>query len=148
MDGIELKQNELYIIIDALYVNTISDNFKTYASYEQIRKDAFPYCDTPFVEYYSTEKFFNPSKIKQVDYEEASEDYKSFLSTDTAILLFINHAIFWGFLADFDFNKLVESELDLEYWKKIISKYNKTEIAMLTSDDECELDGSGTYMIV
>lgn len=89
---------------------------------EDIRTKVFPYTDFSFLEYSSNESHLKITQIKKVDYDQINEKDIIF-STDTSVLIIVNERIFVDFLTRFDYNKLVDSNIEiinLEYWKNLV----------------------------
>jgi hypothetical protein len=79
---------------------------------EDIGTKVFPYTDFPFLEYSSNESYLKITQIKKVDYDQINEKYIIF-STDTSVLIIVNERIFVDFLTRFDYNKLVDSNIEI-----------------------------------
>lgn len=152
-ENLQLNIGKTYIVIDALYLSEIKSEYKrTFQSLKQIRENIFPYTDTPFAEYIAKDPLFTLSKISKIDYAEVIEGDKLVFSTDTGLIIFVNENILWDFVNDFDYEKLVNSEIELlnySYWEQIISSYDYRDIAIMISfqENKNEFDGSGTYKI-
>jgi hypothetical protein len=152
-ESIEVIVDKLYYIIDALYLNDIKNAvLLNHVSIVDIRKEVFPYTDTPFAEFKTKNNIFSVNRIKKVDYEAVvTEDY-SFFSTDTGLILLISEDIFIEFLNDYNYDLLVNSDYELineNYWKSITSKFNVEDVGLIlsSSNSENDFDGSGTYRI-
>lgn len=158
-DCISIKENELYIVIDSMYVMRIKENISDLEQLDnidmlsKIRKEIFPYTDLPFAEYHSNSSLFNIEKIKIIDYYEALKTYQKAFSTDTGLIVFLNINIFKEFILNFDYDSLVNDPIEtinLEYWKNISNKFEINDLALVYSveeNDNIEFSGGGDYII-
>jgi hypothetical protein len=153
-EPLELSINKKYYVIDALYLTDIKNELlKNNILPKDIRREVFPYTDTPFAQYKSSKNVFFVNQIIKVDYDEVfSEDF-SFFSSDTGLIVFIFEDILVEFLKDFNYEDLVDSEnelIDEKYWEQLVSKFNPTEVGLVlaNADNENKFDGSGTYKII
>jgi hypothetical protein len=159
-EQIKLNPKLKYVVIDALYINEIRENYNELDSenfFNEIKLKIFPYAKFPYMLYKPTEAIFGIEKIKKAitssllnnDSEELN-----YFCTDTGFILFINYDIFKEFILKFDYDKIFtdnpeEVEIDIDYWRNITNNYNKDEIAILIAiyDFGIEFDGSGFYTI-
>lgn len=154
-DSIHLNKGE-YIIIDGLYLNDIKIYFESTElgaiSIEDFKKKIFPYNSIPFsIAKFSSDYIFNISQLQKVNYNEISDSYEKYLSTDTGLLIFINKNILQEFIVDYDFDKLVDySSLNYQYWSSLYKKFNNKNIGLILSPglhSEYEFNGSGVYKV-
>jgi hypothetical protein len=155
-DKIKLKIGQSYIIIDALYLMDIKEKLSkidTIRLIDCIREIIFPYTDIPFAEYKSNLSSFTLNDLKKVDYEEVDISNRSFLCTDTGILIFVNENILLKFIELFDYSELVNSLIDIiniEYWDKLTNQFDEMDLGLMMSQSEDEneiLNGGGTYKV-
>ncbi|EMQ95200.1 hypothetical protein D778_02721 [Xanthomarina gelatinilytica] len=140
-------KKEKYILIDALYFNDI----KNYLSKErnqinlnEIRKNVFPYMDSPFAEYVGS---FKGKCIKPIlkETENSVNDLKT-LSSDTGVILIINVDKIYDAIKNYNYDDLVDGVLDNKP-----SRFLKNGINIL--DKKCivyknQFSGGGTFKLV
>ena len=158
-DCISIKENELYIVIDSLYLMEIKNNISNLEQLDnidllsKIRKEIFPYTDLPFAEYHSNTSLFNIEKIKKIRYDDALKTHKKAFSTDTGLIVFLRINIFKEFILNFDYEILVDDPIEiinLEYWNNVTSNFNNTDVGLIYSIEEknnIEFTGGGVYII-
>lgn len=158
-DCISIKEDELYIVIDSLYLMEIKSNISALEQLDnidmlsKIRKEIFPYTDLPFAEYHSNSSLFNIEKIKRIEYDEALKTYQKAFSADTGLIVFLNINIFKEFILNFDYDVLVDDSIEiinLEYWNNIANNFAITDVALIYSieeKDNIEFTGGGVYII-
>ena len=158
-DCVSIEKNELYIVIDSLYLMEIKNNISDLEQLDnidmlsKIRKEIFPYTDLPFAEYHSNSNLFNIEKIKRIEYDEALKTYQKAFSADTGLIVFLNINIFKEFILNFDYDSLVNDPIEtinLEYWKNISNKFEINDLALVYSveeNDNIEFSGGGDYII-
>jgi len=157
-DSISLKQSEVYLVIDALYLMDVKEkisaskngNIKEFLM--SIKKNVFQYCETPFTKYFSTSSTeFDIKSIKKINYDDILGNFENYFSTDTGLVFFINLNILKEFVLKFDYDLLVIDSEDLfefDYWDKITSDFDKNDIAMvysMESNGNIEFCGGGIY---
>lgn len=158
---IYLKNNEAYIIIDALYITEIGDRISLLEDLEmgklldKIRNTVFPYTDFPFAEYHSAEGEFNVEYIKKTTYEKALDDNsKNIFVSDTGMILCLRIDVLKNFAKNFNYETLVDSSieiLNLEYWNSIVEKFDIEDVALIYSvenDSDSAINGGGVFKIL
>lgn len=155
-ETIELEINEVYIVIDPLYVENIRRGI-TFVNSEDIfvdiRKRIFPYTDTPFAEFIPSESDFKIENIKWVDCQNSVKNENSICSVDSGFLIFINKKFFADFTMVFDWGRLIIDEisyLSSVYWESISNRYPTKSIALVSApgiDSGYDFVGSGLYRI-
>lgn len=156
-DTIKIKAEQLYIVIDALYLMDIKENLDKIEKIElidSIRKICFPYSDIPFAEITTSKSIFAIDNFKKIDnYKDADISNRALLSTDTGLLIFINKEILIRFIGLFDYDNLVNSLTDIiniDYWDVITQQFDETDLGLMLSQSEEEgiLCGGGVYRIM
>jgi hypothetical protein len=151
---VKLKNNAMYYLIDALYINNIRERMSLLTEENidsQIRGKIFPYTDTPFAKYYSKSEKFEISAIKDITRSNIADD--SCFSLDTGFLMFINESCFLQFVKTFTYDDLVDSLsdiIDFSYWDNMTKNYDYDDIALIISEGEnskYEFKGGGSYKI-
>jgi hypothetical protein len=164
-ENIKLKAGIRYIIIDALYINEIRENFSFTDIKEniinsellkKIKSDVFSYTYAPWMEYTPNEDIFRVDKIRKAVYESESHDENKLFCTDTSFIFFINKIYFLDFIKKFDYDKILETplehilELNIEFWNFLTEGYSYEDIASIVSPGMyrgIDFDGSGLYYI-
>ncbi|MGN7787294.1 hypothetical protein ACTJIJ_22360 [Niabella sp. 22666] len=155
-EPIKLKNGLKYIVIDALYINDVKQMLSTLNGnniISEMRSKVFPYTDTAFAEYTPVKDSFTLNQIKKVDYDQIESSDTSILSSDSGALIFINEKIFLDFISEYNYNELVNTEIDLintRYWSSLVSSFNLFDVAVIVSpgiNSGVEFDGSGSYRI-
>ncbi len=159
-NSISIKEKELYIVIDSLYLMEIKNNMSDLEKLDiremlfKIRKEIFPYTDLPFAQYHSNSSLFNIEKIKKIDYYEALNTYQKAFSTDTGLIIFLNINIFKDFVIAFDYDALIDhhiEDINLKYWDSISEKFETNDLALVYSveeNDDIEFSGGGGDYII
>lgn len=99
-EPLRLRTDINYIVIDALYLNTISENKERIESNSFLlnnRSIVFPYMDSPFAIYLPHQPLFNIKKIKRIHDEDVDPSDTSLFATDTGLLVFVDESYYWGF---------------------------------------------------
>lgn len=153
-ESVKLTVGDEYIVIDALYISDIQQELNDLNKedlYNEIRNKIFKYTDTPFAVYKATSEDFYLAKMKKIDVDEV--EATDVLSTDSAVIIFLNKRIFLDFVVKFDYYELTNDTigvLNIEYWNSITNTYPFTDIAIIVSpgiNSGTEFDGSGTFRI-
>ncbi len=156
-ENILLHPNQNYIVIDALYLDSIRDgidkiDLKNLIT--ELREKVFPYTTTPFAEYTFIEKIFRYRYIRKFDYRKYPKHDRSVFSTDTSLLAFVNKKILNDFVPLFDFGELVDTGIEyinFPFWDSIITKFDFQDIGLISGQGinlGLEFESSGVYQIV
>lgn len=150
-ETLELNVGKSYLIIDALYLQEIKNEFED-TNIRDIRSKIFPYTSTPFAQVKILKKIFFVNQIKKVGHNKVVPNDYSFFSTDTGLIIFISEDIVIEFLKNYSYEDLVNSEdetINKKYWENLISRFDTADLAIILSyvKSENNFDGSGTYKI-
>ena len=152
-EPLELNLGKSYYVVDALYLDAIKIGLSNNGnSLENIKDDIFPYNDVPFTKFKAVSRVFDVKNIRVV-INDGNNRIQFRFSTDTGLIIFINEDIFFEFIENYSFNKLVNPDEELInqiYWEELTSKYNLTDVGLILAsiDPENEFQGSGTYQII
>lgn len=143
-----------YIVIDCLYINDIkrciSENKISNINTADLKNTVFPYSDTPFALIELKQKTsFSTRQINKYNPDKPMVKPSNSFSTDTGLIVLINEQIFFEAIMKIDYNQVVDSILsDFVLWDKLYNDFDEYELALiLSSDNDSEFDGSGTYTI-
>ena len=102
-----LEKGRNHIVIDPLYISEINNNVIVETiDLNQIRKDCFPYTDTPFTTFKSNLNSFSIDRIKRSD---DIDNNLNLFSVDSGSVIFIEENIFFEFIISFNYNELFET---------------------------------------
>lgn len=151
-NDIILEKDSNYIVIDPLYITEINNSvIGKNADFDQIRRECFPYTNTPFTTFKSNLNTFAISRIKRSDDVDNNLDL---FSIDSGCVIFIEENIFFDFITSFNYDELFESSIDLinqDYWNLITNEYKVNNLGIILSagtNSIYEFNGSGTYKII
>ena len=158
-EPLELFPNQKYVVIDALYINDIRNELGSLDRSDflnDIRKKVFPHTRVPFAEFIPIHSQLKIDDIQDVDYQSIIGIDKSVFSMDTSLLVFVNEKIFIDFVSEFDYDCLVDSDVDLinySCWESVTGKYDVKYTALvlgggLGAKCKYEFIGGGMYRIV
>ncbi|MEM7110682.1 MAG: hypothetical protein AAF519_20805 [Bacteroidota bacterium] len=154
-----LKANEIYIVIESLYINDIKreiNNLDKENLLSNIKDKVFPfpYTDIPFAMFSTHSESFPISSIIKINYDVIIESEKErCFSTDTGLIVILIPSILEKFVEYYDYEDLVDSmtsPINLDYWSKITSDIAQDEIGLVLApgiDSGFDFEGSGVYKI-
>ncbi|UGU18132.1 hypothetical protein LS482_09655 [Sinomicrobium kalidii] len=155
-ENISLKINEIYFVIDALYLDEIKekiDKLQIDNLEQDIKEIVFPYTDTPFGKFITFENLFEIIRIKKASYDEYRDFNENYFSTDTGLLVIIRKSILIEFAREFNYDDLLDTNMDdinLTYWHEVTRSFEKQDIALILApgiESDFEFKGSGFYKI-
>jgi len=156
-EPLQLKLGITYMIIDALYINEIKNNYSKIEEnnlVESIRKKIFPYTEIPFTLFKADQTIFEISRIKKRKKIFWIYKIQYCLSTDTGVLIFLNILILKNLILSFDYEELVDtpiSSINIAYWSNLVSKFNELELGLILApglNSGFDFEGSGKYYVI
>ena len=151
-----LRPNNIYYIIDALYLDKIKENINDLKLEQldtEIREKIFPYTYAPFAKVSFSQEHFRVRDIKKVDYDDLSTEDTSCFFSDTGLIILIDESLLITFIKEYDYEELVDSiveTLNYGYWEKITSSFDSKKTGLILSpgvNSGYVFEGNGLYKI-
>lgn len=142
-----LLTKQRYILIDALYFDDLKKNIlenKNQINLNEIRKNVFPYMNSPFAEYVGNleSKCLKPILMET---DNSFNDLKT-LSSDTGVILIVNVDKIYDIIKDYNYDNIIDNALNdmpFDSLKKGIRILDKKCILYKN-----EFSGGGTFRII
>jgi hypothetical protein len=144
-----LRSGVIYLIIDALYVNKLRKciiQINGEVDLTEIKKQAFPFTDLPFVKFTCTNEVFHVQQFRKIDRADFDTASLNQLVSDTGVFVFISLSVLQNFIQIFDYALLVDSDIsliDMEYWKEIYQTFQENQVGLIIPDYHDESGNSG-----
>lgn len=152
-EDILIDAGKPYYVIDALYLEKVKEELSSLATdniEEEIKSKVLPYTEAPFAVISSNVPSIKVSQIEKGDDENIGNTN---FSTDTGLILFIEKSIFLDFLKLFDYDKLIEGNIEIlnkSYWEELQKQFGERQCAAILAPGikgGLDFDGSGLYEI-
>lgn len=148
-ESINLKLQENYVIMDALYADDLRlflTDYENNPSYDFIRKECFPYTPNPFG---VCEIKKNQLELKNI--VKAEDIHCCVFDTDTSLILFINKRIFFEVVKEINYECLTDSfteTINFDEWNRLHELFPNNDIALICSPGlDYVFGGSGSYSV-
>jgi hypothetical protein len=158
-EDISIEVGKSYYVIDALYLQNIKEelpNISTSHDIEaEIKSKIFPYTEAPFaiIFFSNSGDLLARIKISQIKKGDEENINAGSFSTDTGLIIMIERSIFLEFINLYDYNKLVEGDIELlnkDYWEQLQKNFGAHQCGVILAPrtrSEFDFDGSGLYEI-
>lgn len=157
-EDILIKVGKLYYVIDALYLQKIKEELPNISINDieaEIKSKIFPYTEAPFaiISFNNTGDLLASIKVSQIKKGDEENISTTSFSTDTGLVIIIEKPIFLDFLNLYDYDKLVEGDIELlnkDYWEQLQQNFGIYQCGVILAPgtkSEFDFDGSGLYKI-